>query len=266
MPQVEHLYIIGLAPQQELQNQGEEETGLLQEVSSELSKSNNGDVRLSITVRLSVILTDGTRISPAMEDCSAMPKHVRHYSTKTWHATLRGSAASQLRIRKLNEFNEADMKCCSIPGDQVCIANEIQGSGLAKSLKDLESLSLSICNKVPGDDKPGSRLLSEACKGTQKDEHLEEAENPDLSGVSKLISLSPNLESINLHYYYVYGHIFGSEKILQHVGAKAAAYTKGLHNSRTVSESGGYARFRHADKPQQSSPKKYYTKVNSIQS
>lgn len=240
VPRVKHLYLVGLVPKKnEPLRQPVGESHLLVEAFNEIAKrSTNGRLE-SLTLRMAVACSDGTRLLPVEVNDNpdrvkvliaprgtTIPKNVWSCAAETWKLMLRALAASELRVENINAFNEADMHRCSIPCDHI---GTKYGPGLAESVKSLKSLSLSICDRVfhVAEDSRGRAVTFEVdssdSEDTTTDYHAQAAEEENFVGIAKLIELCPRLEDLNLHYFHMYNKKlnvlteFRSERILQHV-------------------------------------------------
>ncbi|KAK2877147.1 hypothetical protein FQN49_001391 [Arthroderma sp. PD_2] len=233
--QLKNLNLVGLARKANLQadadKRRETETSLLTEAFDEIAQCKDNGCLESLTLRVAIVYQDGTRLLPVdTRGRWGMPKRVWACAVETWQVTLRALTASQLRIKRLNVFNDADMQLCSLPCDRLNTV-DLQDAGLAKSLAAVKSLSLSISDRIFDDDKdmyePGEedeyydKLETESEEETLRDFHAEAGDDNNFVGVAKLVKLCTQMEDLEFHYYRVFNRYinvakdFRSERILQ---------------------------------------------------
>ncbi|KAF3482091.1 uncharacterized protein GIQ15_04850 [Arthroderma uncinatum] len=213
---LKNLNLVGLAvkpnQQKEADKIQERETLLLTEVFNKIAEYNGDGCLESLTLRVILVHKDGTRQLPA--DASKfpweyIPKRIWACAVYTWKVALRALAASRLRIKRLNAFNDANMQQCSIPCDRLTTV-DLQDIGLAESLASLKSLSLSICDRIFDLDKDipeydknydyGS--ISEAKSEELRDFQAEADEENNFDGVANLVNLCGRIEDFELHHYH----------------------------------------------------------------
>jgi hypothetical protein len=178
---VKRLWLTGLFPtQSEPLRQKEKELGLLVEAFNEMVKHSGGAALESLTLRVAVIGEDDARSLPVEVIDSTIQKRMLTCAVETWQSTLRALTASQLPVGKLNAFNDTDMQQCGLPYHHIWL-NRSQHKDLAASLKPLTFLSLSFCrSKLDNDDDIEGKFFDD---------------------VTKLVSLCPDLNHIELHYF-----------------------------------------------------------------
>lgn len=234
LPQVEHLYLVGLSWKNKKPNhQREEKAEVFIEALKEMTKSGRDGRLKSLTLEVAVPRRNRTRSRPAELKGRTIPKRVWSCTVETWQLTLRGLAESQLRVEKLNAFNGECMQRCSIPCDRLGIAPHLY-PGLKVSFKALQFLSVSICDRVfkfgndayesDGESNYFSRQAEEEERpDPTRNSQAEAIEENNFSGVSELIDLCPNITHLELHYFHMFNRIlnvmteFPSEKTLKRV-------------------------------------------------
>ncbi|KAF4977288.1 hypothetical protein FZEAL_6176 [Fusarium zealandicum] len=180
----------------------------------DLAKLSKDGSLASLTLRATVV-RDNARLLPrdarSASWWSSGPSRILwHCTVLTFETTLRALAASKLRIKRLNIFNDPDMQQCSLACEQL---SEIDWSDprLVRALAALESLSLSISDRAIRFDRHeneycdydayrcDSALLAKI-RAKFEDER-------NFAGLAKLLGQCPQLEDFELHYLEIYHEV-----------------------------------------------------------
>lgn len=235
-----------------------EELELLTQLFNQLAQCRDDEPLESLTLRVCVILSpSGERTVPVKEAnhcfgrAAPCSKSVWQCTVYSFLTTMRALAASSLRIRRLNMFNQDDMQMCGLPRRQLNRVDWGVGGGLAESLEPLTALSLSICTPLyldigtfrgktpePGPDENGQRVWRpppqetsgidtdngwDLVPGTRDELDQVASDELEISGVAKIIALCKHLDDLDLRYVRINSNRrhhtigFGSERILQSV-------------------------------------------------
>ncbi|QLI73869.1 uncharacterized protein G6M90_00g093770 [Metarhizium brunneum] len=129
----------------------------------------------------------------------------------TFNTVIRALAASKLRVREMNIFNDRDMQNCSLSCDQLNMFDWTDAS-LVDSLTAVTTLSISLTDRVFAFDEDeeidedlsdcGSEDKEADRQPTQRDQEImtESGQEGNFTGLASFIAACPRLSHFELHY------------------------------------------------------------------
>jgi hypothetical protein len=211
----------------------EEDVQLLRQSFDGLAKHKPDGLLPSLSLRVAVLKRDQKRDLPRNTGRGYPLKSLWQCTVNSFSIAVRALAASKLRVKQLNIFNDGDMQNCSLSCDQLNIIDWTDAR-VVDSLTAVTSLSISLMDRIFAfkEDEEIDEDLGDS------DSEVEEADAPltqsaeiaaasrqesNFSGLAKLIAVCPRLEDLELHYLSTVwperylSDLFPREDILQHV-------------------------------------------------
>ncbi|EXL39579.1 hypothetical protein FOCG_17818 [Fusarium oxysporum f. sp. radicis-lycopersici 26381] len=185
----------------------------------------NGSLRL-LTLRVAIV-RNGEETPLPVDSGPLVPlqKSVWLCTMHTFDTVVSALAASSLRIDGLDIFSEPNIRRPSLASDQIN-AIDWNGSGFAKSLATLRSLSISLSTRVFAFRRALQENKQDVGRSSKNDaaEVQAEAEDEnDFVGLSRLLRLCNQLENLEIDYLRIpmgysalVGHFY-YETILQRI-------------------------------------------------
>lgn len=191
--------------------QTEYEVQLLSQAFDGLAKYNKDGILPSFSLQIAVVKRNNKRDLPRSTGRGYPLKSLWQCTVNSFNTAIRALAASKLRVRQMNLFNERDMQNCSLSCEQLNMFDWTD-AGIVDSLTAVTTLSISLTDRIFAFDEDeeidedfsdcGSEDEEANRQPTQRDAEImaESRKESNFSGLANLIAACPRLDDFELHY------------------------------------------------------------------
>lgn len=191
--------------------QTENEVQLLSQAFDGLAKYNKDGILPSLSLRIVVLKRNNKRDMPCSTGRGYPLRSLWQCTVNSFNTAIRALAASKLRVRQMNLFNERDMQNCSLSCDQLNMFDWADAS-LVDSLAAVTTLSISLTDRIFAFNEDeeideessdyGSEDEDANRQPTQRDAEIMRGsrQESNFSGLANLIAACPSLDDFELHY------------------------------------------------------------------
>lgn len=127
--------------------QTEHEVQLVSQAFDGLAKYNKDGILPSFSLRIAVVKRNNKRDLPRSTGRGYPLKSLWQCTVNSFNTAIRALAASKLRVRQMNLFNERDMQNCSLSCDQLNMFDWTD-AGIVDSLTAVTTLSISLTDRI----------------------------------------------------------------------------------------------------------------------